>query len=158
MRPNTVSKVWNGKLAMQLVLALTAYSLMSAHAASMGEDSTGSVPSRHAPRHHNGANLEDRVNALTRALDLDAKQQSELRRVLLGQREQIRRVWDDVSVPAAYRVIATQSISDRTADQIRSLLNEEQKKKYKPPRPEHGAATDAAQPNVENWMKAAESK
>lgn len=158
MRPNTVNKAWNGWLALQLFLALTANCLMSAHAASEGEDSVSSPPSRHAPRHHHGANLEDRVNMLTQALGLDVKQQSELRKVLEGQREQIRRVWDDASAPAAYRVIATQSISDKTADQIRALLNEEQRKKYKPPRPAHGVAADSAQLSLEDWMKAAKPK
>lgn len=142
---------------MRLVLALMANCLVSAHAANESGVSAGSSSSRNTP-HYRGANHEDRVNVLTQALGLDAKQQFELRRVLEGQREQVRKVWDDESVPAAYRIIATQSISDKTADRIRALLTEEQRKKYKPPRPAHGAAVDSAQPSVEDWMKAAKSK
>jgi hypothetical protein len=157
IRPYTGNNARHGGLALQLVLALMANCPVSAHAANEGGVSAGSSSSRSTP-HYRGANHEDRVKVLTQALGLDAKQQLELRKVLEGQRDQIRRVWDDESVPAAYRIIATQSISDKTADQIRALLNEEQRKKYKPPRPEPGAAVGSAQPSVEDWMKAAKSK
>ena len=89
---------------------------------------------------------------LSKALHLDARQQSELRKVLAGQREQLSKVWSDTSVPAAWRVSATQAISDKTADQIRALLNEEQKKRYNPPKPPHEAMRASARPSVEAWM------
>ena len=81
-------------------------------------------------------------------------QQSALRKLLEDQREQIRGVWSNTSVPAAYRVSATLAISDKTADQIRSLLNEEQRKKYNPPRLPHEALANSASPSVEGWMSA----
>lgn len=115
------------------------------------------APQRQVPHHHNRIGLEDRVRTLSKALDLDATQQSELRKVLEDQREQVGRIWSDASVPAAYRVSATQAISDKTADRIRALLNEEQRKKYKTAR-QHGAAADSAKPNVEAWMDAAKPK
>ena len=140
-----------------LILVLACACLIPAHAASESQDSSGKAPARQSPRHHYGSSLDDRVRILSHALDLDAMQQSELRKVLEGQREQVKRIWSDISVPAAYRVIATQAMSDKTADQIRALLNEEQRKKYKPPR-QHDAADGSAKPSVEDWMNVAKPK
>ena len=146
----------SGTLARQLVLALVCSFLMAA--AAQSAESTGNAPARQAPRHDSETRTDDRVRILSQALDLDAKQQSELRKVLDSQRQQIRRVWSDTSVPAAYRVIATRAISDKTADQIRALLNDEQKKKYNPPRQAHEGAPAPPSTTVEDWMKAADSK
>ena len=149
---------WSGRLALQLVLALAIGWLIPAHASTGSEDPPAKATLRQAPRHQNRSGLEDRVATLSKALDLDAKQQSELRKLLESQREQIRKVWSDTSAPAAYRVIATRAISDKTADQIRALLNDEQKKKYKPPRQAHEGAPAPPTTTVEDWMKAADSK
>jgi hypothetical protein len=54
-------------------------------------------------------------------------------------------------------VSATQSIGDKTADQIRALLNEEQRKKYNPPKPSHEASTGPS-PGVEEWMNKTKPK
>lgn len=109
---------------------------------------------RGAAHQHSGHTLEDRVRILTQWLSLDATQQTELRKVLQGQREQVRSLWSDTSVPAAYRISATQAISDKTGDQIRALLNEEQKKKFNPPRPPRDETAASARPNVEDWINA----
>ena len=115
------------------------------------------APQTRAQRYRNGTGLDDRVNTLTKALDLDATQQSGLRKVLEGQREQVARVWNDESAPAAYRVSATRAISNKTADQIRALLNDEQKKKYNPPKP-HSTAAGSTGPSVEDWMNKTKPK
>ena len=105
-------------------------------------------------RHAAHAGMDDRVQRLSKALDLDARQQGELRKVLEAQREQVRRAWSDTSVPAAYRVGATQAISDKTADRIRALLNDGQRQKYNPPKPPHESLANSAKPSVEDWMNA----
>lgn len=112
------------------------------------------VPSVHnGARHREGATLEDRVRALTQGLDLDASQQAALRKVLINQREQILKVWNDPSpVPAAYRIGAVKAITDHTADQIRALLNDEQRKKYNPPR--RPSPEGEQRPDVSAWMDA----
>jgi Spy/CpxP family protein refolding chaperone len=158
IRSEAKGKGWIGRPALRVVLALAAGCLVSAHAATEAQDADAKAPARGAPRHHNRPGTEDRVKTLAQALDLDAKQQAELRKVLQGERDAIRRVWSDVSVPGAYRVAATQAISDRTADLIRALLNDEQRKKYKPPRVPHDPAADSAKPNLEAWMNATKPK
>jgi hypothetical protein len=115
---------------------------------------SGRPATGHAGQHrHEGATLEDRVRALTLGLELDAAQQAALRKVLLNQREQVMKVWSDPSpVPAAYRIAAVKAITDHTADQIRALLNEEQRKKYNPPRRPSQEAEP--RPDVAAWMDA----
>ena len=117
------------------------------------EEVAGAADKKGPPaRHSTRSTLEERVRALTQALDLDAVQQSELRKVLESQREQVARIWADSSVAPGYRIIATQAISDKTADRIRGLLNDEQRKRFNPPKPPHDAASGAARPNVEDWI------
>jgi hypothetical protein len=95
--------------------------------------------------------LDRRIALLAKELDLDAAQQARVRALLEAQRQQVARVWNDTSIPAANRVGATQGIGDHTADQIRSLLTEEQRKKYIQPR-RREAAVGTAGSNVESWM------
>ena len=150
---------WCGSVAvLQVILAVASSCVISAHAADPGEDSGAEVAARQAPRHHSGSSLDDRVRILAKALDLDPKQQSELRQLLEAQREQVRKVWSDTSLPAANRISATRAISDKTADHIRALLSEEQQKKYNPRGQPHDAAPDSSSRTVEDWMQAAGPK
>jgi septal ring factor EnvC (AmiA/AmiB activator) len=142
-----------GRLTLPLLLILTSPWVLPAYALAEGQDSAAAVAAPQAPREHRESRLDARIKTLSRALDLDAGQQAELRKLLERQREQINRVWSDASMPAAYRVGATHAINDKTADEIRALLNEEQKKKYNPPRPPR-QAPDASSRTVEEWMKA----
>ena len=86
-------------------------------------------------------------------LDLTDSQQVELAKLLANQREQIRRLWSDGAVAPEFRVSAMRAISDKTEEQIRALLNDEQKKKYVLPR-----ATDSPDPSqqstLEYWLNA----
>jgi hypothetical protein len=149
---------WSGTIVASWVLAALAGAwLIPAHAAADGKDSDREAAAQQAPRHHGESSLDARVRMLSKALDLDATQQSELRRVLEGQRERVMRVWNDTSLPAVYRISATQAISDNTADQIRALLNDEQKKKYNPPRQPH-EASGSDRPSVEALMNALKPK
>jgi hypothetical protein len=95
--------------------------------------------------------MEGRVELLAKELDLDAAQQVALRRILEDQRNQTAKAWSDASVPAGVRVKTTQMISERTADQIRALLNDEQRKKYIQPLPSE-AKLGASNVDVELWM------
>ena len=150
-----------GRSVLQTVLLLVAVCLFSAQAASEGQDgqsSSGAVPDRPVPRQHHGSGVDERVKTLTHGLDLDAMQQTELRALLQIQGEQVRKIWNDPSIPAPYRISATQAIRDQTADQIRALLNEEQRKKFNQPRPSPEVLAGSTRPSVEAWMDAARVK
>jgi Spy/CpxP family protein refolding chaperone len=110
-----------------------------------------------APTRHRSA-LEQRITLLAAELSLDAQQQAQVRGILEDQREQVMRVWNDSSLPAADRVSATRVIGDRTADRIRAILTEEQKAKYHQARKPRGAEENSPSPSVEEWMKAAAMK
>jgi hypothetical protein len=101
--------------------------------------------------------LEERIAAYAKALNLDSQQQSKLRVLLLRQREQMKRLWNDNSIPPAQRVYATRAIGDATADGIREMLTEEQRKGYNPPGPARADTVQRGTLTVEDWMNAASS-
>jgi hypothetical protein len=95
--------------------------------------------------------LDKRVATLAKALDLDARQQAALRKVLQDQREQVQRIWLDESASPADRITAMRQVSMHTAGRIRGLLNEDQRKKYDPPaQADPGKTIGGA--HVEDWM------
>jgi hypothetical protein len=98
-----------------------------------------------------GATIDDRVKLLTAELKLDAAQQAGVKGALETQRTRLQQLWNDTSMAPAVRVGATQKISDDTADRIRALLNEEQKKKYIKPR-QRDVAVGTKGADVEGWM------
>jgi uncharacterized membrane protein len=111
-----------------------------------------------ASKHSTTTRQQDRISALTQALNLDAAQQIQLKKILSQHHEQIQKVWNDVELPPARRVAATQAISDHTADQIRAMLTEEQRKKYNAPRPPRDPQADSSKRSVEDWMNATQPK
>ena len=106
-----------------------------------------------AGRAHAGGILDERVAFYAKELNLDAHQQSELRRLLIEQRERVQQLWSETTMPAAQRIQATKAIEDATSDRIRAMLNEEQRKKYNPPRPPHDKLIEAQSTSVEDWMR-----
>jgi hypothetical protein len=146
----TMQADWKCAAALMGAVALGAGLALSARADQAPVTPPGSNQEAHTPARP----LDNRVAVFTRALGLDAAQQAQLTRVLEERREQISRVWSDTAVPAANRIAATRAIENHTADQIRALLNDEQKKKYNLPRPAQPVAPDPGQRSVEEWMEA----
>jgi hypothetical protein len=75
-----------------------------------------------------------------------------LRRIFAHQRESVRKIWRDPDLLAAERAPATRAVEERTADEIRLILNDAQKKRYNPPKPQ---AAPSAPPDVAAWMETA---
>lgn len=105
--------------------------------------------------------LERRVKLLAQELGLDARQQAQLRAILVYQREAVSRIWTDPDLLPAERGPATRAVEQHTADRIRAMLSDEQKKKYNPPPPDKavtaGLSAGAGGPDVEKWLKAAQA-
>lgn len=99
--------------------------------------------------------MDNRVRLLARELQLDARQQSEVTKILQQQRSDVAKVWSDPSVSAALRIAATQAIGDKTADKIRALLNDAQRSKYILPR-QHEAPVGAPGGDVQKWLQTAQ--
>jgi len=101
--------------------------------------------------------LDERVAALGKSLGLDAGQKAEVRKILLVQRDQLRQVWSDPARSSADRIGASQSINKRTEDQIRLVLNDEQRKQYIVPKPT-GAAGEHPEHGLDYWMDQMQGK
>ena len=143
-----------GAVVLQLALALACLDCGIASAADQAPGAQApkvTVLSHQSRRRSSAQTVEARVQLLTRQLDLDAKQQGELGRLLERERQQGVEVRRSAGLSAVDRVHAAEALHDRTDDQIRALLNEEQKKKYpaRPPR----QTTKPAQPDLEQWMR-----
>jgi hypothetical protein len=94
--------------------------------------------------------LQHRVDVLAKALQLDARQRTQLLTILESQRQAVSNIWSDPKLLPAERTPATRALQERTADQIRAILSEQQKKLYNPPKPQGDAPPS---PNVADWMK-----
>jgi periplasmic protein CpxP/Spy len=112
-----------------------------------------SATSRAQSAHRSHGSLEERVQLISRELHLDPDQEAHVRQILLDQRAEVSKVWDNSAVPAAQRVGATQAITERTADRIRAILTEEQKTKYLKAR-SHDTPVGAPGGDVEKWITA----
>ena len=125
--------------------------LLAAAGVAQKPDSTGPVQQTHAV--HRRARLEDRVKVLAESLHLDDAQQVAVTKILEERQQETLRIRRDASISGSDRMAQFRAIQDRTVVRIRSVLNEEQKKKYDPlavrrvePVPE--------QRSVEDWIKA----
>ncbi len=98
--------------------------------------------------------IDHRVEVLTKALDLQPSQQENLRKIFADQRDAVRKIWSDPRLLPAERAPATRAVEDRTSDEIRAMLNDEQRKKYNPPKPAAKPGSPADAPNVAKWMEA----
>jgi hypothetical protein len=124
---------------MALVIALTLGAVTAA-------------PANSHAHHPPPATVDGRVQLMSRELDLDPNQQATLRSLLLAQRAEVSKVWSDPAVPAAVRVAATRAVSEKTAERIRGMLNDEQRAKYSKAQ-QHDAAVGAPGADVQKWMK-----
>jgi hypothetical protein len=114
------------------------------------------APSHPPARVATAGPLDHRVAVLTKALELDARQQAELARIFASQREAVKKIWSNPALLAAERVPATRAAEDRTGDAIREILTDEQKKKYNPPKPP--APPPSRPPDIGAWMDATRAK
>jgi hypothetical protein len=123
----------------------------SAHEATAPEDSTPGalktdvLPVRgKAPRHPQRLTpeqvIDERVRRLATSLDLDETQQGRLREVLENERRQIRELRTGNPPPGADRIGPMLAILERTREEIRAMLNEEQRQKYPASPPQNSTA------------------
>jgi hypothetical protein len=151
MRSNGDSRNARGERARLRIAIVAAFAVYTA--------ATGAAHATesHAPAQTAVAGtLDHRVAVLTKALELDARQQAELARIFASQREAVRKIWSNPALLAAERVPATRAAEDRTGDAIRAILTDEQKKKYNPPKPP--APPPSRPPDVGAWMDATRAK
>jgi hypothetical protein len=115
-------------------------------ALSIAHGSQAAVPAPQ-PGH---ATLERRVEGLSKALDLDARQRAQLLVILQAQRAAVTKIWNDPGLSPAERAPATRAVEEHTADQIRSILSVKQRERYNPPKPQ---SAKRPPPDVGKWME-----
>jgi hypothetical protein len=137
---------WRSMITTMAIGAIVIPAIASANSANVG----ASPAARPAAQARTGRSLEHRVDVLSKALQLDARQRAELMTILDNQRAAVAEVWHNPRLLPAERTPATRAVEERTADQIRAILSDEQKKLFNPPKP-HG--TESPAPNVADWME-----
>lgn len=108
-------------------------------------------PAKRPVRPH--ASLDDQVKTFAKSLDLNEAQQAAVKTILEQRQKEILRLRSDGSISGSDRIGRLRALQDQTVERIRSVLNDEQKKKYNPlavrqvpPAPD--------QKSVGDWMKA----
>ena len=101
--------------------------------------------------------LDRRMQVLTKELNLDPKQQAQIRKILESQRDAVRKIWSDPAVLPPERTAATQAQAEHAGDAIRAVLNEEQQKLYNRSRADNPLPPGDKR-SVEQWMDAAKGK
>lgn len=117
------------------------------------------VPGRHRrPAKHRtvAEGIDEGVRRMTRGLDLDASQQTQLRQILVDQYRQILAFRTGQSSAPPDMVGTPMAIYENTKTRIRAMLNEEQRKKYSVDVPHDQLAPTQA--DLEHWMGLQEAK
>src|SRR5207244_7396280 len=100
------------------VVALLVFSLMPLHA-SAGRQSSGDVTPRHQrQRQYKTPSIDDRVKSLAKLLDLDEKQQSELKGVLWIRQKKVIKMLRAETRSTVDRVNQLRAINDNPVERI----------------------------------------
>jgi type II secretory pathway pseudopilin PulG len=95
--------------------------------------------------------IDERVRRLATSLDLDETQQRRLREVLENERRQIRELRSGNSHAGADHIGPMLAILEKTREEIRGILNEEQRQKYPAPLPQNSTAP--ANADLDYWIR-----
>lgn len=95
--------------------------------------------------------IDARVHRLATSLDLDETQQRRLREVLENERRQIQELRTGNPHPGADRIGPMLAILEKTRQEIRAMLNEEQRQKYPASLPQN--ATAPANADLDYWLR-----
>src|SRR5215472_14122283 len=114
------------------VVALLLGSVVVGSTAAGGQTAANAQPATPQRSFYRRNTLDDRVKRFAKALNLDAAQQAGLKSVLQRQQARATQLRLDESLSGTERISRLRDLQQDTVLQIRSLLNEEQKKKYDP--------------------------
>lgn len=80
--------------------------------------------------HRGGGDPAAQLQHMTKALDLSADQQSQIKPILDARQQQMQQLWQDQSISREDRRAKMQSIQQDTSSKIEAVLNDTQKQKY----------------------------
>jgi hypothetical protein len=111
-------------------------------------------PAHRAISRYKRPTLDDQVEYLAKYLDLDDRQRSSLKAILVQRAQEIFAMRHAQSAAADAPIDRFRAIEDRTVERIRATLNEEQRKKYDP-LSERNSPSALQQQSVDDWLKRA---
>lgn len=76
--------------------------------------------------------LDDHVKALATSLDLSEQQQLAVKKILEQRQMETLRLRRDTAIEGNERIARLRALQDQTVERIRSILTDDQKKKYDP--------------------------
>jgi hypothetical protein len=106
---------------------------------------------RHPQRLTREQVIDERVHSLAKSLELDGTQQAKLREILENEHRQISQVRTGTPPAGVDRVGLMLAVLDQTREEIRAMLNEEQRKKYPAAVPRGSTAPASA--DLDYWMR-----
>lgn len=95
--------------------------------------------------------VDEQVKRFAAAFDLSESQQIALKTILDQRQQESWRIRHDPAIPAASRNDLLRELQDSTRQRIRSILTDEQRKKYDPLNGQ--PPQTSSPPNVEDWMQ-----
>ncbi len=95
--------------------------------------------------------IDANVQRLSRGLNLDTSQQDKLRQILWDQHRELRARLVEKPQPGVDRAALTAAIIEHTKEQIRAMLDDEQRSRYSAQVP-HGL-TAASRADLEHWVE-----
>ena len=135
------------KLAPLLPLLL----LPAASSAQVAESARGSQP---VIRNHKRPSPDERGKALAKYLELDETQQMALQKILEQRQQEVQQMRFTPLPAGSAQVDRFRAIQDKTANRIRAVLNQEQRKKYDLLAIRR-SAPPGSKTSVQDWLKAA---
>ena len=129
-----------------------AASVFAADAPAVPQAAAGAGPARQAHRAHRTSRIDDRVKLFAKNLDLSEAQQAAVKRILEQRQQQTLQIRLDPSITGSEGIERYRALQASTVQQIRAVLNEEQRKKYNPLAP-RGLQPASDQRTVEDWLK-----
>jgi hypothetical protein len=102
------------------------------------------------------SNIDARVSNLTKTLELTPEQQSAVRKILEQRQQETLEIRRDPAISGSARIERFRMLQEGTVQRIRTVLNEEQKKKYDPMAASHNQTVP--EHSVEDWLKASSPK
>jgi hypothetical protein len=110
------------------------------------------VPQQQPARQVASSTLEQRLQMLSKELNLTDAQRRKVRDILVAQRARVRQIWSNPAIDPNDRAPATQAVTERTGDEIRAVLDEEQRKKYNQTKPDMPIEAGSRR-GVDEWMR-----
>jgi len=142
-------KIWTMALAICLI-GLTMAAMANARPQDQEPPAPANPPDRAAPpngRPGRGGNVENRLEMMSRQLNLTDEQREKIRPILRHEVDRIREVRNNGSLTQREARRRTQMIRKNTRQQVAAVLTPEQRKQWQEMRQEHAGAGGGQRPS-----------